>query len=97
MIESRYAIFGGRSPAQSKNGLITTPIIMCAAESASFVDNGSPNSYANNDGSQSISPHTAFAYGSINNLFGFARKPCPGSYAPCTRYPYRCPGCTCGR
>ena len=39
----------------------------------------------------------AFAYGSSSSFDGLHRCPAAGSYGPCTRYPYRWPGCTAGR
>ena len=42
MTVSLYGVWGRRSPSQSKYGLITTPSVMWAAESASLRLSGSP-------------------------------------------------------
>ncbi len=52
---------------------MTTPSIMCGAESSLLIELGSPSWYENSEGCQSISPKVAFAYGSSSSLFGFAR------------------------
>ncbi len=58
---------------------------MCAAESSSLRESGSPKVYPNTDWSQSTWPSTAFAYGSSRSLFALKRFPEAGSYSPCTR------------
>lgn len=97
MTVSPYGVRGGRSPCQSKKGLITTPFIMCDAESSSLVESGSPNVYEKSDWSQSISPLVALAYGSSRSFDGLQRAPFSGSYGPWTRKPYCCPGPMLGR
>ncbi len=38
-----YGVRGGRSFSQSKNGLITTDLLMCGAESSSLNESSSPH------------------------------------------------------
>ena len=61
MKDSEYGVFGRRSPAQSKNGLTTTPFIIDAAESSSFRESGSPKSYPKTAWPHSTWPSTALA------------------------------------
>jgi hypothetical protein len=85
MTESWYSCCGGRSWPQSKYGFTTTEVIVWPAESSVFRWSSSPNVYEYSDGSLSMAPSIALAYGSSSSFDGSHRWPCAGSYGPCTR------------
>src|SRR5687768_2573889 len=97
MTLSLYGVRGNLSFVQSKNGFTTTDFGTCGAESASLRSSGDPNLYPYNASSHDRPLEMAFAYGSMSNLLGLHRRPRAGSYGPCTRYPYFCPGPTPSR
>ena len=83
---SEQGVRGGRSCAQSKYGLVTTPLGMYGPESRSLTaPSGSSKRYVNIASFQSTSPSTAVAYGSSSSLEGCERRPDSGSNGPWTR------------
>src|ERR1700739_2645730 len=104
MIVSLYGRRGGRSEPQSKNGLITTLVIVLPSESimgprtdAESSCCASARSYENIAGLFLKSPSNALPYGSRSSLLGSQRSPAAGFHGPCTLNPYRCPGVIAGR
>src|ERR1700731_1727103 len=103
MIVSLYGCSGGRSEPQSKNGLITTLVIVWPRESsigrspdAESSCSATAMSYEKSCGPCLKSPSNALPYGSSSSLLGSHRCPAAGSHGPWTRKPYRCPGVTAG-
>src|ERR1700738_4022703 len=104
MIVSLYGCSGGRSEPQSKNGLITTLVIVWPRESSSGRSpdaesscSAAAMSYEKSCGPCLKSPSNALPYGSSSSLLGSHRCPAAGSHGPSTRKPYRCPGVIAGR
>src|ERR1700736_3519848 len=104
MIVSLYGCSGGRSEPQSKNGLITTLVIVWPRESsigrspdAESSCSATAMSYEKSCGPCLKSPSNALPYGSSSSLLGSHRCPAAGSHGPSTRKPYRCPGVIAGR